>query len=185
MLVIDSRDGVRLVADVINAGAVPTVLFLPCGAELRAVWQPVIAGLADDIKRDWRIVAADHRGHGDSGRSPSYRFAQFLEDLHCWIDELQGKPLLIVGGSIGGAMGMVAAGEGSNIDGLVLLDVPRYPRSSACSRSVRASAALATGRILPCVPSIPISLHRVSSKMSSPTSTAGGTLQFGWRFRCC
>ncbi len=127
VMTIDSLDGIKLSADVWNATAVPTLLLLTAGAEVRAVWHPVVKSLPAEIKSIWRIVAADHRGHGESGRSESYRFAQFLDDLQSWIAEIRASPLVIAGGSIGGALGMVTAGERANIDGLVLLDVPTVP----------------------------------------------------------
>src|SRR5262249_61263789 len=69
----------------------------------------------------------DHRGHGGSGRSETYEFEQLYRDLGQWIVALDANPLVVAGGSIGGALGMVAAGEGAAIDGLVLLDVPVAP----------------------------------------------------------
>jgi pimeloyl-ACP methyl ester carboxylesterase len=124
---ITAADGVELVADVWNPAAGPTLLLLPAGGEVRTVWRDVVADLADDVRARWRVVAPDHRGHGHSGRSSSYRFAQCLDDLQRWITALNGKPLVVAGGSIGGALGLVAAGEGAAIAGIVLLDIPIVP----------------------------------------------------------
>lgn len=127
MMTISSSDGIELSADVWNSAARPTLLLLACGAELRTVWHPVVEKLSKEIVSLWRIVAVDHRGHGLSGRSEIYRFPQFFDDLQQWIAALKAGPLVIVGGSIGGALGMISAGEKRNIDGLVLLDVPTVP----------------------------------------------------------
>ncbi|MGH8175059.1 MAG: alpha/beta fold hydrolase [Steroidobacter sp.] len=122
-----ANDGVELVADIWNPTGTPTLLLLPAGGEVRNVWRKVVANLTTDVMQRWRIIAADHRGHGDSGRSPAYRFAHLFDDLQCWIRALSAKPLVVGGGSIGGALALVAAGEGACIDGVVLLDVPTVP----------------------------------------------------------
>jgi esterase len=124
---IKASDGIELAADVWNQDAKATLFLLPAGAETRAVWRPVIDRLGAEVRLNWRIVAADHRGHGGSGRSETYQFEQLYRDLGKWIAELTADPLVVAGGSIGGALGMVAAGEGASIDGLVLLDVPVAP----------------------------------------------------------
>jgi pimeloyl-ACP methyl ester carboxylesterase len=122
-----ARDGTKLIADVWNVNANSTLLLLPAGAETRSVWHPVVDHFPTDSKNRWRFVAADHRGHGSSGRSESYLFKDFIDDLLTWIAELSARPLVVAGGSIGGALAMVAAGEGAAIDGLAMLDVPIVP----------------------------------------------------------
>src|SRR5262249_44383499 len=124
---IKASDGVELAADVWNQDAKATLFLLPAGAETRAVWRPVIDRLGAEVISNWRIVTADHRGHCGSGRSEAYEFEEFYRDIAKWIAELAASPLVVGGGSIGGALGMVAAGEGAAIDGLVLLDVPVAP----------------------------------------------------------
>ena len=124
---IKASDGIELAADVWNQDAKATLFLLPAGAETRAVWRPVVDQLGVEVISNWRIVAADHRGHGGSGRSETYQFEQLCRDLGKWIVALDADPLVVAGGSIGGALGMVAAGEGAAIDGLVLLDVPVAP----------------------------------------------------------
>ena len=106
---IKASDGIELAADVWNHDAKATLFLLPAGAETRAVWRPVIDRSGAEVRSNWRIVAADHRGHGGSGRSETYQFEQFYCDLGKWIAELAADPLVVTGGSIGGALGMVAA----------------------------------------------------------------------------
>jgi pimeloyl-ACP methyl ester carboxylesterase len=122
-----ASDGTKLIADVWNVNATWTLLLLPAGAETRTVWRPVVDHFPPDLRNRWRLVAVDHRGHGDSGRSESYLFKDFSNDLLTWIGHLSARPLVVAGGSIGGALGMVAAGEGAAIDGLAMLDVPIAP----------------------------------------------------------
>ena len=122
-----AQDGVTLVADVWNPGLAMTLALLPAGGETRKVWRPVVAALSGALRAQLRIVAIDHRGHGDSGRCARYLFQQFVADVRSWVAALGGAPLIMGGGSLGGAVSMVAAGEGAGIDGLLLLDVPTVP----------------------------------------------------------
>ena len=77
---IKASDGVELAADVWNQDAKATLFLLPAGAETRAVWRPVIDRLGAEVISNWRIVTADHRGHGGSGRSEAYEFEEFYRD---------------------------------------------------------------------------------------------------------
>ena len=141
-----ARDGTKLIADVWNVNANSTLLLLPAGAETRSVWHSVVDHFPTDSKNRWRFVAADHRGHGDSGRSESYLFRDFMDDLLTWIGQLSARPLVVAGGSIGGALAMVAAGEGAAIDGLAMLDVPIVPAlESVMFERRRIQAAARTG----------------------------------------
>jgi pimeloyl-ACP methyl ester carboxylesterase len=141
-----ARDGTKLIADVWNVNANSTLLLLPAGAETRSVWHPVVDNFPTASKNRWRFVAADHRGHGDSGRSESYLFKDFIDDLLTWIGQLSARPLVVAGGSIGGALAMVAAGEGAAIDGLAMLDVPIVPAlESVMFERRRIQAAARTG----------------------------------------
>jgi pimeloyl-ACP methyl ester carboxylesterase len=142
-----SGDGLELVADEWNAAAQPVLLLLPCGGELRRVWQKVVPSLAPEVRARWRVVAPDHRGHGDSGRAPIYRFDDLLGDVTAWLRHCSGEPVVIAGGSIGGALGLVAAGEGAKVHGIVLLDVPTVPvLDRAQSEGQRLLAARDAGR---------------------------------------
>ncbi len=118
---------VRLVADVEGTIRGPTVLLLHAGGERRSVWLPITPRLID---AGWRTIAPDLRGHGESGRSPRYVLDDLIDDAGCVIQELTDRPLVVVGGSIGAAIGLLLAGErGVPLDGLVLIDVPTFPRA--------------------------------------------------------
>lgn len=123
------RNGLDLHMDVAGPASGPTVVLLHAGAETREVWRPMTPILND---ARWRTIAPDFRGHGESGRAPVYQFEDFLDDTETIIQQSAGKPLVIVGGSIGGATGLVLTGEGRiPTNGLVLLDVPTSPAPQA------------------------------------------------------
>jgi len=123
------RDGLDLVMDIAGPAKGPTVVLLHAGAETREVWFPITPALNE---AGWRTIAPDFRGHGESGRAPVYRFEDFLDDTESIIQQRAGKPLVIVGGSIGGAAGLVLTGEDRiPANGLVLLDLPTSPTPQA------------------------------------------------------
>lgn len=122
-------NGLDLAVDVAGPADGPTVALLHAGAETRNVWRPIAPALN---AAGWRTVAPDFRGHGESDRASKYLFDDFLDDTEVLIRELAGNPLVIVGGSIGGATGLVLTGEGRvQADGIVLLDVPTFPKPQA------------------------------------------------------
>jgi pimeloyl-ACP methyl ester carboxylesterase len=120
-----------LVADEWNVGtgSGPTVLLLHGGGQNRFSWKGTSQILADE---GFHVVALDSRGHGDSDRSPA---ANYTVDALC-ADTLQvleqiGRPVILIGASMGGMTGILvadAAGQ-DKVTKLVLVDVvPRYEK---------------------------------------------------------
>ena len=129
-------DDLTLVADEWNrdadTGAKPTILMLHGGGQNRFSWKNTGQILADS---GFHVVALDSRGHGDSDRSPTANYA--VETL-CG-DALQviyqiGRPVVLVGASMGGLTGMLTAHEAGAelVTKLVLVDVvPRYEKTGS------------------------------------------------------
>lgn len=89
--------------------------------------------LIDELKKDWRIVAPDWRGHGGTQWSAQgYYFQDYLADLDQIIDLLSpNAPVSLLGHSLGGNVANVYAGvrpqkvrRVASIDGFGLR--PRY-----------------------------------------------------------
>ncbi|MFG2986740.1 alpha/beta fold hydrolase [Streptomyces sp. NPDC048258] len=61
------------------------------------------AGLAETLRGEWRVIAPDQRGHGDSDRAPDYRREGYVADAVALLDHLgQGAPAAVLGYSLGG-----------------------------------------------------------------------------------
>ena len=93
----------------------------------RHAWVRAAEALAD---QGWRTLTFDARGHGDSDRLADgrYRLEQFVDDLLVVADS-QDAPPVLVGASMGGLLGLVAAGEirPGAFRALVLVDItPRW-----------------------------------------------------------
>lgn len=130
-------DDLGLVADEWNRGAEgaagrPTILMLHGGGQNRHSWKNTGQILGD---AGYHVVALDSRGHGDSDRSPTANYS--VESLCA--DTLQviyqiGRPVSLIGASMGGLTGIATAHEAGPelVTSLVLVDVvPRFEKSGS------------------------------------------------------
>jgi pimeloyl-ACP methyl ester carboxylesterase len=130
-------DDLALVADEWNRDAEtaadrPAILMLHGGGQNRHSWKNTGQILADD---GFHVVALDSRGHGDSDRSPT---ASYSVEVLC-ADTLQvlyqiGRPTVLIGASMGGLTGILAAHEAGPelVSKLVLVDVvPRFEKDGS------------------------------------------------------
>ncbi len=121
------RDGLELAVDTRGPDGAPTVLFAHGFGQSRHAWTRTAEALA---AQGWRTATFDARGHGDSGRvvDGHYLLEQFVDDLLVVARSL-GPPPVLVGASMGGLLGLVAAGETrpDPFRALVLVDItPRW-----------------------------------------------------------
>jgi len=118
-----------LVGDEWNAGAAdrPTILMLHGGGQNRFSWKNTGQILAD---RGFHVIALDARGHGDSDRAPGARYTihALANDIATVLEQID-RPVVIIGASMGGLTGIMAAAAAGpqRVTGLVLVDVvPRF-----------------------------------------------------------
>jgi len=110
----------------------PTILMLHGGGQNRFSWKNTGQILADG---GYHVIALDSRGHGDSDRAPA---ADYSVEALCG-DTLQvlyqiGKPVVLIGASMGGLTGIQAAHEAGPdfVSKLVLVDVvPRFEKDGS------------------------------------------------------
>ncbi|UVO11253.1 alpha/beta hydrolase [Mycobacterium sp. SVM_VP21] len=133
----DGVGGVTLVADEWNRGATdanehPTIVMLHGGGQNRHSWHKTGQILAD---RGYHVVALDTRGHGDSDRAPNadYAIETLTADAVALIEAI-GRPVALIGASMGGLTGILVADEAGpqRVTKLVLVDVvPRYEKDGS------------------------------------------------------
>jgi pimeloyl-ACP methyl ester carboxylesterase len=120
-----AADGVALAVEYFGDPDARAVVFAHGFGQTRQAWTSTAAMLAD---AGWQGIAADARGHGDSGwlDGGEYDFAQFVSDL-VQIARAPARPPVLIGASMGGLLGLVAQAECRPFCGLVLVDVtPRW-----------------------------------------------------------
>ena len=82
--------------------------------------------LARDLSADFRVIALDQRGHGDSDRAPDgdYRVATMAGDLTGFVDALGLERFALVGHSMGGRVGIAYAdGHAARIERICIVDI--------------------------------------------------------------
>ena len=97
-------------------------LVLVHGGAAHAHWWAPIAPLIGD----YRVVALDLSGHGDSGRRPEYRVDLWTEEVLAAAAhvEMAGAPV-VIGHSMGGFVAAATAVRGGpSVAGLIVLDSP-------------------------------------------------------------
>ncbi|MCP9270756.1 alpha/beta fold hydrolase [Mycolicibacterium arenosum] len=130
-------DDLALVADEWNRDAEvaadkPTILMLHGGGQNRFSWKSTGQTLAD---AGYHVVAKDSRGHGDSDRAPNanYSVEALCEDTLQVLYQI-GRPVVLIGASMGGLTGIQAAHEAGPelVTRLVLVDVvPKFEKNGS------------------------------------------------------
>jgi pimeloyl-ACP methyl ester carboxylesterase len=78
---------------------------------LSATRRNVVQGSRALLKRGYRLIAYDARGHGASSPGRSYEYAELLEDLEAVLAQLELERAALVGSSMGAATTMAFALE--------------------------------------------------------------------------
>jgi 3-oxoadipate enol-lactonase len=73
---------------------------------LSATRRNVVQGSRALVKRGYRLISYDARGHGSSQPGPSYGYADLVADLEAVLDELALEEVALVGSSMGAATAM-------------------------------------------------------------------------------
>ncbi|MET0828675.1 MAG: alpha/beta hydrolase [Microbacterium sp.] len=121
-LTIPTRSGLTLAAHQLGDLSNPTALFLHGGGQTRFAWDKAMRRVAES---GWSAVAADLRGHGESGwpEDGDYRIAAIADDVASCVEWLGSEPVL-VGASLGGLASLYYLGEPeARGRALVLVDV--------------------------------------------------------------
>jgi 3-oxoadipate enol-lactonase len=107
----------------------PVVLLASSLGTTHAMWAPQLDALA----KSFRVVAFDHRGHGDSDAPPGpYTIADLGNDVLELLDTLEADQASYVGISLGGAVGLwLAQNAPDRFHRFALLCPPVNPAANA------------------------------------------------------
>ncbi len=129
-------DGLVLRGDVWGDPSARPVLLLHGGGQTRHSWSSCGTRLGAD---GWHAIALDLRGHGESDWAPGGRYApeHFVGDLEAVCAELS-QPPVVVGASLGGITGLLAAGRRPGlVAALVLVDITPKVEPKGIERIMR------------------------------------------------
>ena len=89
--------------------------------------------------QDLRVLAVDYRGHGSSDWADSYAVDAYVDDVEAVIERVQLGPVMVVGHSLGGIVGMwLAARRPHLVERLVVVDIgPELPASAVAQMLAR------------------------------------------------
>ena len=81
-----------------------------------------------DLSKDYRCLAYDHRGHGNSFHSEPYTINQLAQDLYSLSEQLHLEKFCLVGNSLGGFMALLFAKMyPEKLDKLIIVDSSPEP----------------------------------------------------------
>ncbi|MFC0843938.1 alpha/beta fold hydrolase [Streptomyces noboritoensis] len=84
----------------------------------------VFAPLAEALAPQWRVIALDQRGHGESDRAESYQRADYVADIAAFHRHLGLGPVPVLGHSMGGVNAyQYAARHADQVTALIVEDV--------------------------------------------------------------
>jgi len=115
------RDSVTLEGEI--AGDGPPVVLLH---GLSATRRNVVQGSRHLIKRGYRLIAYDARGHGSSSPAPGYEYADLVGDLEAVLADLDLERAALVGSSMGAATAMAFALENADRVPALVQITPAY-----------------------------------------------------------
>lgn len=108
----DSDAGYRASVDLssgafsyLEAGDGPPLVFLHALGRRASDWNHIIG----ELKEDWRCLALDQRGHGDSVHTEQYRFGLMENDFREFVDALNLDRFALIAHSMGGVVGLLFA----------------------------------------------------------------------------
>lgn len=122
----NGADGVTIAGDCWGDANGPLVLLQHGRGQTRHAWKSAGERLG---AAGFYAVALDARGHGDSAWAPDGDYGQdaLVKDLVQVVVALGSRRAVLVGASMGGGTGLVAAGEG-HVDATALVMVDTAPR---------------------------------------------------------
>ncbi|MDL1871969.1 alpha/beta hydrolase [Deltaproteobacteria bacterium PRO3] len=112
-------DGGKIVYETKGSGDA-TLLFIHCWSCNRRYWDSAMA----ELSKNYRVVALDLRGHGESDRGrKDLKVADLARDVDALIKQLKLNNVVLVGSSMGGSISLAAAKDNpGTVVGVVCVD---------------------------------------------------------------
>ena len=105
----------------------PPLVLLPALGETSATWDEI----APELGRDYKLIAIDLRGHGDSEWPGEYSFELMRDDVLAALDGLGLTEVSILGHSLGGTVASLVAEARPGLVRQLVLEDTAPPRPAA------------------------------------------------------
>lgn len=117
----------------IEHGSGPSLLLLHGVTRCGRDWEPLLPTLA----ANWKVIALDQRGHGESPRGRDYLVADYIADAVRLVRDELATPLVIFGHSLGAMVAAAVAAELPPwVRGIVLEDPPFHTMGNRIAGSL-------------------------------------------------
>jgi pimeloyl-ACP methyl ester carboxylesterase len=163
----------------------PRVMLLLHGFRGHAHWWDFVAPW---FAKDYRVIAIDFCGMGDSSSRPNYSRAGFVEEVHAMLEMIGPKPVTLVGHSFGGRIAVFVAHQYAQLlERAIIIDTnigfadqPLRSRFAQRPKKIYTDFATAVSRFR-FVPDEPPTEPRIMQHIArySIKPQAGG---FAWKF---
>lgn len=88
--------------------------------------------LAEALAPEWRVIALDQRGHGNSDHAQSYTREDYIRDVAALLEHLKVDKAVLLGNSLGGVNAyQFAARHPERVKALVIEDIGAAPEADA------------------------------------------------------
>ena len=165
----------------------PSLILLHGGSAHAHWWDHIASALG----QDYRILALDLRGHGDSNwmQPPAYEIEDYVADLAAFVATLGLTSFILLGHSLGGFIALsYATAQAEKLKALIVVDIGSRLGGSRFMRLLRhlpipvyrdESELLARFRLLPAeTKAAPGLLHSIARRSVRPVESGGLTLKF-------
>jgi len=117
-----SYDGIRIAYDVNGTG--PPILLLHGGLQSRQIWHD--AGYVDRLKNDYKVIAVDIRGNGESDKPlavSDYAIEKHCQDVLAVADACGIERFALWGYSLGGNIGRYLAAQSPRVASFIMIGI--------------------------------------------------------------
>lgn len=129
-----------------GSGSPPFVFIHGWACDLEA-WRPQV----ENLKADYRCVAVNLRGRGQSSATPPFHTGQAADDVAALLETLDVEPAIVAGHSMGGMVALLLnLRHGERVRGVVIGDSPTTAASTgawgALAERIRESGSMDVAR---------------------------------------
>jgi pimeloyl-ACP methyl ester carboxylesterase len=136
--------------------------------------------LVPELAERFRVLRLDFRGHGESARTPDqYSSSGYVGDAVAVLEQVAGKPAIVMGHSLGGATTAALAQRHSELVRVAIMEDPPLGLGASEARPLEGNSLLDTFKLMresiPRLQTSDITADALASILAAAPSASGGT----------